>query len=613
MIPITVSPRVLQPSNGKLPASVNLAVFEKDCDDSRQGTDFDLTRGFDLKITGSGLSLTPPAKRNTCAITEGLAIDPSAPAGSYSVILLDAQGDPRGWADIAVMDTLAGAIPPGLAPEVDVFWEVMSQNICSDVFGKRVAEALYCIQLKIGNNSGHPLQIAGVGFTNRMSTLVSLYGQQITIANNSYASTRAALLRQQVWDGRNLTYHAIQGVGLIMAGFTPFFSRPNAKLHFTTGASIVSGPFLQAFNLVFPDPIVPQLNNLDDQSFRDNMVIPNNSHVQTVVFVDKQSVTMALRALQFQPTTDAIQSIHGNLKDSVASTPKQSQQIMGKELADTVVNSTRPVFSRAKQDPQLVKLALGSVVIVGDEIEYLQRVQIQSNAAPAAATSPLVAAPSNLTFQDQIVTQTSNPQTITFTNSGSSALTNLNPQVSGANKEDFSVPSDTNTCTSSLGPAARCTVAVTFAPAPTAGALVKRTAALEVSFSPGSTPLVIPLSGTAQTPSGTVVFSAPTLTLDFGGQKVGQSSTKTLTILNLQIASLANLSISSTTGTNAADFTLGNNACTTVLAPGTSCAVSWSFKPAQGSSAGRTAAVTVTYSLNGTTNNQVVRLSGAAQ
>jgi hypothetical protein len=603
-IPITVTPKVILPSNGKLPASMALAVSESNCD-AQSGTDLvqDTSAPYSLVVTGSGLALSSQSATR-CKIMTTLTIDPNA-AGPYTIFLIDKARKQVGSADLTVLDSSAGPIPPGLNPQVDVMWEVMSQNNCSDVFGKRVAQALYCIQLKIGNNSGHPIQIAGVGFTKTLKTLLALGVGQVTVANSSYASTRAVLLQSQVWSNRNLIANSLQGVGLVMAGFNPFFSGShnlNPKLHFTTATAIVGGVALQAYNLIVPDPIIPQLKSLDDQSFRDNMVIQNNSHTQTVVFVEKQAVTTALREIGLE------------LNQAFAVSPAQATQAK-KEAEDTITNSTRPKLHKKNPNPLLVKLALGDVVIVGDEIEYLQRLQIQNSPAPSSL-SPLTASPSSLTFADQMITQPSNPQTVTLTNTGSSAITNLNLELSGANKSEFGIPADKNTCASTLEPVKSCTAALTFTPDPAQSAAPGRSATLNVSFGPSATPQTIPLSGNAKTPDvPTVIFSQTTL--PFGTQKAGSAqSTATLTIANFTAAALTNLAIASPTGTNAADFASPpDNKCTGTLAVGSNCSVTWTFRPPTGASGPRTAIVSVTYQVTGVaaSASQAINLSGTAQ
>jgi hypothetical protein len=404
---LRASPRVIQPIGGKLPASMTVAVLAN-CDDSKA---LDMTTDH-LAITGGGLSMSPPTQQfpSKCVIHATLTIDPNTPPGDYTILVEDAKGTPVGSTEISVLDSSAGGIPPGLAPQVDVIWGVMSQNDCSDVFGKRVSKSMYCVQLKIGNNSGHPLQIAGIGFTKDIKALAALGVPEVTIANTSYAATRAVLVESQVWSTRNLAFNVVAGAGLIMAASSPFFSgtsksAPAAKTRFLSLSTIVNGPLQQAFNLVFPDPIVSQLKSLDDQSFRDNMVIPNNSQVQTVVFVEKQNLTTALAAVGAE--IDSEITANNSQMNVVQTDTKQTAQeksaatesaqmkatllqTVMNESKKTSTNSTRPAFSRSNANPLLVKVALGTIVIVGNEIQFLQRVQIQNSATAAGSIAVTV-------------------------------------------------------------------------------------------------------------------------------------------------------------------------------------------------------------------------------
>src|SRR6266853_718247 len=101
-ISISISPPAIQPVNGKLPTSVLLGVFEDDC--ARVGKDLN---GYDIQITGSGVSLSPP-KKGTCAIIATLTIDPGAPAGNYRVVLYDKAGTPSGSAPFSILDSASG-------------------------------------------------------------------------------------------------------------------------------------------------------------------------------------------------------------------------------------------------------------------------------------------------------------------------------------------------------------------------------------------------------------------------------------------------------------------------------------------------------------------------
>lgn len=392
-VPITLTPSVIQPVNGKLPSPVSVGVAVQNC----AGTD--LTAGnYSLSITGAGLSFSTP-NVGKCLITSNLTIDASVSAGTASVILLN-NNKPVGSGNLSIMDTAAGPIPPGLSPQVDVAWEIMGEKNCSDTFGKRVAQSMYCIQLVIGNNTGHPLQLAGIGFMNQVKSLGALGIKETSVVNSSYASTRAVLLHSQTYDLRNTIFNALQAGGIIMAGFTPYFSgvhQPNAKAHYLAAIALVSGPMLQAFNIVAPDPVITQLKNLDDQSLRDNLIIPNNFPVRTVVFVEKGAVTMALRELNARLKGTAWEA-RTKVKEMKAAR-NEAQHIQNsdeyqktKEVADTlnaiaqasdktIGASKGSKYLLKKSDPLLVKLALGSIVIVGNPIEYLPRIQVQTNAA----------------------------------------------------------------------------------------------------------------------------------------------------------------------------------------------------------------------------------------
>jgi hypothetical protein len=270
---------------------------------------------------------------------------------------------------------------------------------------------MYCVQVKIGNNSGYPLQIAGMGFSRKLGALAALGSPLVTIANSSYASTRAILVHHQAISTRNVGYNILQSSGLILAASAPFFNRQNPKKNLLALSTIVNGPLQQAYNLIFPDPIVRQLGNLDDQSFRDNVVIPNNAHMQTVVFVEKQALTQSLEELQIRLSkaeTEASGRTPQTPADKVNSDLLKKMRV---ESSNTAKNSKRPLIPRPRTgagSPLLVKLALGDLVIVGDQIAYLQRVQVVSSPSPTGVavsispTNPSVQVSSTVQFKSTV-------------------------------------------------------------------------------------------------------------------------------------------------------------------------------------------------------------------
>lgn len=97
--------------------------------------------------------------------------------------------------------------------------------------------------------------------------------------------------------------------------------------------------------------------------------------------------------------------------------------------------------------------------------------------------------PPAMTFGSQKVGTKSNPQTVTLTNHGTTALSITNVSIGGANANDFV---ETNNCPSSLNAGANCTIMVTFDPSKTG----IRKAQVSVADNGGGSPQTASLSGT---------------------------------------------------------------------------------------------------------------------
>lgn len=204
--------------------------------------------------------------------------------------------------------------------------------------------------------------------------------------------------------------------------------------------------------------------------------------------------------------------------------------------------------------------------------------------------------PASLTFASQTVGTTSAAQTVTLTNTLPSAtLTFTSPTViTGANAGDFA---QTNTCGSSVAPAASCTISVTFKPT----AAGTRTAAISITDGGGGSPQTVTLMGTA---SGSAVTLAPT-SLTFASQPVGTTSaSQSVTLTNAGTSALSITSVS-ITGTNPGDYAQ-TNTCGTSVAAGASCSLSVTFTPA--ASGTRTASVSIADNAAG--SPQLVTLTG---
>ena len=186
-------------------------------------------------------------------------------------------------------------------------------------------------------------------------------------------------------------------------------------------------------------------------------------------------------------------------------------------------------------------------------------------------------APASVNFGNQNVGTTSASQTLTLTNSQTTAATGLSISFTGADATDFA---ETDNCGTSLAASSSCSINVTFTP----GATGSRSATLSVTDSAGTQ--TSSLTGTGV---GTVTLTPASLT--YSNQNVGTtSSPQALTLTNGTGSALTGLSVA-VGGTNAGDYAQTNN-CGTSLAASSSCTINVTFTPTAAGT--RTASVTVT-------------------
>lgn len=209
----------------------------------------------------------------------------------------------------------------------------------------------------------------------------------------------------------------------------------------------------------------------------------------------------------------------------------------------------------------------------------------------SVALTSATAAPTSLSFGNQLLGTTSASQTVTVSNCGTYPVTIGGVSVIGTNAPDFSI---TNGC-GVLSPSESCNISVRFTP----GAMGNRSATLQMDDGT-STPPSVALAGTGVAPLAAV---SPT-SLAYGNQLINTSSTRNVTLTNSGSSTLTITGIS-VSGANASDF-VSNNNCPASLAPAGSCTVSVTFTPPVMGS--RAATLQITSNANNGT--QSVGLSG---
>ncbi|HEY3704040.1 MAG TPA: choice-of-anchor D domain-containing protein [Terracidiphilus sp.] len=181
---------------------------------------------------------------------------------------------------------------------------------------------------------------------------------------------------------------------------------------------------------------------------------------------------------------------------------------------------------------------------------------------PTISVSPV-----SLTFDAQPVDVTSAPLTLTVSNTGGAAMSDVGFQLSGPSAANFA--RGTTTCGATLDKSKSCTVQVTFKPTASGTAV----ATLTVTSSTAQVqPANVPLSGNGQSAAG---LRAQPSQLIFGATALGQrSDAQTVTVTNTGQTSAEGLTV-----TAAGPFSLTQNQCGGTLAGGASCTTKVLFTP----------------------------------
>ena len=232
----------------------------------------------------------------------------------------------------------------------------------------------------------------------------------------------------------------------------------------------------------------------------------------------------------------------------------------------------------------------GALTMVDDA--GTQSVQLTGTGA-APPTDTL--SPASLTFAATIIGQTSAAQSVTLTNSGDVALTNIAATTTGP----FQL---TRNCTATLAAHSSCSFALSFAPTQSG----TQSGSLAVADALNAKQSVA-LSGTGLLPPA---LSASATSLTFPAQPVGVAGAPaSIKVTNSGGAALANPGFQ-ITGPAAASFSTANSTCGATLDAGANCAVQVIFTPA--TAGGAAATLTISSSTTGV-SPVAVSLTGIGQ
>ena len=282
----------------------------------------------------AGITVKEQKLQSDCLMTAILSISDKARPGDRKLPVVRKEGN----ADKGMVGFVRFEVT-GLKPQVDLMWKILPKGPVGDNFGNRIAKRYYAVEVIIGNNSGYDLQLAGVGFSMPACQLAegttalkpNFDCADITkkalrkIPTDSYQIVRGSLEREDEYGKRHFALGTLKTIGLLMTGLLPFFPNPSSDAG--TVANFVNNPVTQGFELLFPRTTIRQLQRLEIQTLHDGLIVPHNAHRRALSFIAKK--------------------------------------VVGLGKAD-------------RDDPQKVMARLGEMVIVGRQVQYLQRVQVTS-------------------------------------------------------------------------------------------------------------------------------------------------------------------------------------------------------------------------------------------
>ncbi len=336
---------------------------------------------------------------NACQITVPISVATLALSGRNSLLLKSKSLSDLtlGIVTLSIRSpnpTQAGPIAPGLpAPQLDIMWKVLPRQPVADSYGSRVADGFFAIEATFGNQTGYDLQIAALGFEspsficdvsttpqkfdtsrsckdpfNKFGLLKPVDASSTdkpTMPVDAYPIVRGTVEREQFVGTRAVVVNLVKAAGPILVGVGgAYFPATDS---FNRATEIFVSPFEKGLELVYPDLTTNHLISLDNRALRDGAVIPNNSAIRINAFISRELVQCGFPRHWYSLST---RTSHFDW--------------------DCRPGDTRLPYAQNFR-PADVVAHLGRIVLIGQPIQYLNRIRVvQDEDKQEAHIGPLV-------------------------------------------------------------------------------------------------------------------------------------------------------------------------------------------------------------------------------
>jgi hypothetical protein len=227
-------------------------------------------------------------------------------------------------------------------PDVYIGWSVLPPNVLRDNYGHYVVNKYFGLDVAIANRSEDSTQsliITALEFCHPIDHIKDISADPTLV--------RGSLQKGELTGKRADISNSIQAIGTLMAPAAPFFKNAMHQATYSTATSMLS-PLKSAFDLVWPDTIATYLTNWDrDQVFKQGFVVSGGQSERGRVFIPIEYI---------YPRPGKKPTNPDDLKK-------------WEEARDAW-----KIACSGKYDPEKVKAAIGSVVVLGQQAKIGGRV-----------------------------------------------------------------------------------------------------------------------------------------------------------------------------------------------------------------------------------------------
>lgn len=310
--------------------------------------------GARLETHTTGLELSDQSATG-CQVSARVRVAADAQYGPANLNLVKGDGAGRQFLKTLTVEVAAVTpepTPPGLEKQVDIMWKVLPWRQTADSYGRKIAGQYYAIEISMGNNTGYSLLLETIGFVNPS------FGNP-PVPNDAYGITRSTIEREQQTNFRAFLFNGIQMAATIGAGAAPFVKNMGSTnpLHVGSKAQYgfwlgLANPLVTGLSYIYPDKTVRHLVALDTRAFRGGMIVKNNETRPIYTFLSRELI-------------ECRRSCATNANGRIA-------------------------YNGRGFDPVEIRKKLGSMVIVGDKIDYLNRIRVVSGSPAGPPPVPPV-------------------------------------------------------------------------------------------------------------------------------------------------------------------------------------------------------------------------------